>query len=108
MEIDETQILMDYIDSKLAQGLKREDLAKRISSPSQRAFIIRSAKNNMKKQTGKTIDEDFLQRSGSKAKVFQEMVGNSGMSDLTKSGVFQTPIRSTIADNLSMINVTDD
>ena len=108
MEIDETQILMDYIDSKLAQGLKREDLAKRISSPSQKAFIIRSAKNNKKKQTGKTFDEDFLQRSGSKAKVFQEMVGNSGMSDLTKSGVFQTPIKSTIADNSSMINVSDD
>ena len=30
------------------------------------------------------------------------------MSDLTKSEVFQTPIKSTIADNLSMINVTDD
>ena len=36
------------------------------------------------------------------------MVGNSGMSDLTKSGVFQTPIKSTIADHSSMINVADD
>ena len=93
MEIDETQILMDYIDSKRAQGLKCQDLAKRISSPPQNAFIIRSAKNNKKKQTGKVFDEDFLQRSGSKAKVFEKTVGNSRMIDFTKSGVFQTPIK---------------
>ena len=30
------------------------------------------------------------------------------MSDLTKSGVFKTPIKSTIADNSSKINVSDD
>ena len=36
------------------------------------------------------------------------MVGHSGMSDLIKSGVFQTPIKSTTADNISMINVSDD
>ena len=36
------------------------------------------------------------------------MDGNSGMSDLTKSGVLQTPNRSMIADNLSMINVSDN
>ena len=61
MEIDDTQIIIDYIDSKLSQGLKREDLAKRISSPSQRTFIIRSARNNKKQQARKTIGEDFLQ-----------------------------------------------
>ena len=33
IEIDDAQTVMDYIDSKHTQGLKREDLAKRISSP---------------------------------------------------------------------------
>ena len=88
--------------------LKHEDLAKRISSQSRRTFIIRSARKNKKLQTGKTIGEDFLQMSGSLANFFQEMVGNSGMSDLTKSRVFQTTIKSTIADNLSVINVSDN
>ena len=108
IECDDAQIIMDYIDSKLAQGLKRGDLAKRISSPSQRAFIIRSARNNKKQQAGKSIDENFLQRSGLKANVFQEMVGNSGMSDLTKSRLFESPIKLTMADNSSMIDVLDD
>ena len=30
------------------------------------------------------------------------------MSHLTKSGLFQSPIKSTIADNLSIINVPDN
>ena len=83
-------------------------MAKRIHIPSQRTFIIRSARNNKKQQAGKSTDEDFLQRSGSKANVSQERVENSGMSDVTKSGPFQTPIKSTITDNSSMINVSDD
>ena len=72
IEIDVAQHIMDYIDSELAQDLKRDELAKKISSPSQTTFIIRSARNNKKQQAGKIIDEDFLQRSGSKTKVFKK------------------------------------
>ena len=49
-----------------------------------------------------------MQRSGLKANVCQEMVGYSGMSDLTKSRLFESPIKSSMAYNLSMIDVSDD
>ena len=48
MEIDETQILIDYIDSKLPQGLKREDLTKRIISPSQKNIHNQICKEQQK------------------------------------------------------------
>ena len=72
IEIDDALIIIHYINSRLAQGLKRKDLAKRISCSSQWTFIIRSARNNKKQQAGKSIDEDFLQMSGSRAKLFKK------------------------------------
>ena len=36
------------------------------------------------------------------------MFVNSGMSALTKSGILESPIKSTMADNSSMMNVSDD
>ena len=48
IKIDNAHTSIKYIHLKTAQGQKRKVLTERISSLSQKTFIIRSAKNNKK------------------------------------------------------------
>ena len=44
LPMEDLEILLDYVDAKLAQNVPRDIVAKRLSSPSQRAFFVKASK----------------------------------------------------------------
>ena len=69
----EVEALMHYVDMKLVEGLSRLNLARRIKSPAQRHFCIKSIKKEKKQLNKKLTNKDVCQLLGLKASVSSGM-----------------------------------
>ena len=108
LTFEDVEALMVYVDMKLVEGLSRLDLARRLKSPVQRNFCIKSVKKEKKQPDTKQTKEDFRQLSGLKAKVSSGIAKSSSMSVLTNSNTIQTTLKVSQATSSSKIDTSDD
>ena len=75
---------MEYIEKKITENVSGEDLAKRVRSPAQRQFRVRSMQKEKKEQADNTKGEGLRQSADLQARVSSENDKSSAVRDLTK------------------------
>ena len=99
ISLEDVECLMDYIDRKLTEKVSREDLARRMRSPAQRRFCVRSMKKQKKQQADNMAEEGFLKSADLEARTSSENAKSPAISNLTKNSLFQSPEKPSIADS---------
>ena len=108
LSFEDIELLMEYVDARLAKKVSRQDLASRLRSPSQRGFCLRTAMKHKKQQQQQQKEEDFRQSASSKASVLPEIGFSPGISTLTKNSTNTSPVKLSIANTSSTTTISND